>query len=80
MFNEYAMTMEFILDEIEAMCRRLDWDEINAWCDDYEDGTIQETVLGLVPSKYYDLAQEELRNAYHKCCYTLDMMDECWEC
>lgn len=80
MYNEYKNVMEHVLDEIEAMCRRLDWDEIDLWCDCYEFGGIQEVVLGLVPSAYHDLALEELRNAYHKCCYTLDMMDECWDC
>ena len=56
------------------------WDEINEWCDDYEDGIIQECVLPLVPERYHDIALEMLRNEYHKCCYTLDMMDECWDC
>lgn len=80
MFNEYAITMSDVLACIEDMRNRLDWDEINEWCEDYEEGIIQECVLPLVPSKYHDIALEMLRNEYHKCCYTLDMMDECWDC
>ena len=76
MFNEYIMTMEDVLMGVRELQQNRDYEGLDQWCADYEEGVIQEITLPLVPTRYHDLCLEYLRYEYHKSVDLLELWDE----
>lgn len=75
MYNETVMTLNDILGEVHKLQLSRDWDALCAWCEDYEEGVIQEITLPLVAPRYHDYVLECLRYEYHK---SVDLLEE-WD-
>lgn len=66
MLSLFTDVMAVELDRCEKMRDEWDFDGIQEWLQDYEDGVIHEVVIPLVPYQYTDMAHQMLRGEYRR--------------
>lgn len=76
MYNAMEITLNDVLKDVHTLQVDCDFDGLMDWCDDYENGVIQELAMGLVNERYHDFVLDCLRYEYHKSVDLLELWDE----
>lgn len=71
----YSDVMEYVVSQCNLAMKDWDYEYIEEWLNDYEDGTIQDVVSMLVPYGYEPVAREQLRNLYKEMKAVMDDID-----